>query len=240
MGDGRITGSRVRRAASIAGAAAGVAARSATAKAVGGDSDARKAAAARQQLKSAEALVKVLGGMRGAAMKVGQTLSAVDLGPGPRGGPPRVPGDPRHPAAGRRAGQLQGDLQGRHRGGPRRPLSTHFRRLRRGADRGRVDRPGPPGDDARRPRRRGQGPVPGHRRGDPRRPPEPAPGAEAPRRDRARRRHGSDRRRDPRAHRRGARLRARGVQPARDGARLPRPPVRRRARTSSSSCAASG
>ena len=80
MADGRITGSRVRRAASIAGAAAGVAARSATAKAVGGDSDARKAAAARQQLKSAEALVKVLGGMRGAAMKVGQTLSAVDLG----------------------------------------------------------------------------------------------------------------------------------------------------------------
>ncbi len=80
MGDGRITGSRMRRAASIAGAAAGVAARSATAKAVGGDSDARKAAAARQQLKSAEALVKVLGGMRGAAMKVGQTLSAVDLG----------------------------------------------------------------------------------------------------------------------------------------------------------------
>jgi predicted unusual protein kinase regulating ubiquinone biosynthesis (AarF/ABC1/UbiB family) len=80
MSDGRIRGSRVRRAASIAGAAAGVAARSATAKAVGGDSDTRKAAAARQQLKSAETLVKVLGGMRGAAMKVGQTLSAVDLG----------------------------------------------------------------------------------------------------------------------------------------------------------------
>jgi predicted unusual protein kinase regulating ubiquinone biosynthesis (AarF/ABC1/UbiB family) len=45
-----------------------------------GGSDARRAAASRQQLKSAESLVKVLGGMRGAAMKVGQTLSAVDLG----------------------------------------------------------------------------------------------------------------------------------------------------------------
>ncbi len=70
----------MRRAASIAGVAANVAARSATAKAVSGRSEARQAAAARQQLKSAEALVKVLGNMRGAAMKIGQTLSTVDLG----------------------------------------------------------------------------------------------------------------------------------------------------------------
>jgi len=76
MAGSRITGSRVRRAASFAGAAAGVAARSATAKAMGGNSE----SAARQQLKAAEALVRVLGGMRGAAMKVGQTLSTVDLG----------------------------------------------------------------------------------------------------------------------------------------------------------------
>jgi predicted unusual protein kinase regulating ubiquinone biosynthesis (AarF/ABC1/UbiB family) len=67
----------------MTGAAAGVAAREATARALrfgGGDSDTRRAAASRQQLKSAESLVKVLGSMRGAAMKVGQTLSAVDLG----------------------------------------------------------------------------------------------------------------------------------------------------------------
>lgn len=70
----------MRRAASIAGAAAGVAARNATAKAVSGRSEARRAAAARQQLKAAETLVRVLGGMRGAAMKIGQTLSTVDLG----------------------------------------------------------------------------------------------------------------------------------------------------------------
>jgi predicted unusual protein kinase regulating ubiquinone biosynthesis (AarF/ABC1/UbiB family) len=79
-----IKGSRIRRAASMTGAAAGVAAREATARAIrlgsSGDSDTRRAAASRQQLKSAETLVKVLGGMRGAAMKVGQTLSAVDLG----------------------------------------------------------------------------------------------------------------------------------------------------------------
>jgi predicted unusual protein kinase regulating ubiquinone biosynthesis (AarF/ABC1/UbiB family) len=72
----------MRRAAQMTGAAAGVAAREATARALRatGDSDKRAAAATRQQLKSAQALVKVLGSMRGAAMKVGQTLSAVDLG----------------------------------------------------------------------------------------------------------------------------------------------------------------
>jgi predicted unusual protein kinase regulating ubiquinone biosynthesis (AarF/ABC1/UbiB family) len=73
----------------MAGVAAGVAARKVTAKAVSGRSDARRAAAANQQLKSAEALVKVLGGMRGAAMKVGQTLSTVDMGLVPEESRPR-------------------------------------------------------------------------------------------------------------------------------------------------------
>src|SRR4051794_9197061 len=70
------------RAARMTGVSAGVAAREATARAIGAGrpSDARRAAAARQQLKSARALVKMFSGMRGAAMKVGQTLSAVDLG----------------------------------------------------------------------------------------------------------------------------------------------------------------
>lgn len=81
--DDDVRRSRLRRAASMTGAAAGVAAREATARAMllgGRDSDTRRERASRQQLKSAESLVKVLGGMRGAAMKVGQTLSAVDLG----------------------------------------------------------------------------------------------------------------------------------------------------------------
>jgi predicted unusual protein kinase regulating ubiquinone biosynthesis (AarF/ABC1/UbiB family) len=83
MGEG-IRGSRLRRAATMTGAAANVAAREATARAItargGGESEARREAANRQALKSAKALVKVFSGMRGAAMKVGQTLSAVDLG----------------------------------------------------------------------------------------------------------------------------------------------------------------
>ena len=45
-----------------------------------GASEKRQEAANRQQIKAAHQLVRVLGGMRGAAMKVGQTLSAVDLG----------------------------------------------------------------------------------------------------------------------------------------------------------------
>ena len=66
----------------MTGAAAGVAAREATARAItaSGESEGRQAAAARQQLKAAQSLAKTFSGMRGAAMKVGQTLSAVDLG----------------------------------------------------------------------------------------------------------------------------------------------------------------
>ena len=77
-----IRGSRMRRAAKLTGAAAGVAAREATARALNATARPRHAAprASKQQLKSAQSLVKVFSGMRGAAMKVGQTLSAVDLG----------------------------------------------------------------------------------------------------------------------------------------------------------------
>jgi len=73
-----IRGSRFRRAATMTGISAQVAARDAAARAMrAGGSNER---ASQQQLKSAKSLVKVLGSMRGAAMKVGQTLSAVDLG----------------------------------------------------------------------------------------------------------------------------------------------------------------
>jgi predicted unusual protein kinase regulating ubiquinone biosynthesis (AarF/ABC1/UbiB family) len=82
VGDDQIRGSRYRRAATMTGAAAGMAVREGAARAMTktGSSDARRAAASRQQLKAAESLVKVFAGMRGAAMKVGQTLSAVDMG----------------------------------------------------------------------------------------------------------------------------------------------------------------
>lgn len=78
MAEKEIRGSRFRRAATMTGISAQVAARDAAARAMrAGGSNER---ATKHQLKSAEALVKVLGSMRGAAMKVGQTLSAVDLG----------------------------------------------------------------------------------------------------------------------------------------------------------------
>lgn len=77
-----VRGSRLRRAVTMTGAAAGVAARTVGGRAVANRSSSEKRieAANRQQMKAAHQLVRVLGGMRGAAMKVGQTLSAVDLG----------------------------------------------------------------------------------------------------------------------------------------------------------------
>ncbi len=63
MAEKEIRGSRFRRAASMTGISARVAARDAAARAMrAGGSNER---ATRQQLKSAESLVKVLGGMRG-------------------------------------------------------------------------------------------------------------------------------------------------------------------------------
>src|SRR3954469_20602280 len=69
--DDAIKGSRLRRATKMTRAAAGVAGREGAARVLRSD---------RQRLQTAEALVKGFSGMRGAAMKVGQTLSAVDLG----------------------------------------------------------------------------------------------------------------------------------------------------------------
>jgi predicted unusual protein kinase regulating ubiquinone biosynthesis (AarF/ABC1/UbiB family) len=70
-----IRGSRLRRASQLTRAAAGVAGREAAARVARSPETSD-----RRRLKTAEALVKVFSGMRGAAMKVGQTLSAVDLG----------------------------------------------------------------------------------------------------------------------------------------------------------------
>ena len=177
--------------------------------------------------------------MRGAAMKVGQTLSAVDLGLVPEEVRPQFQEILAPAAAGRRAGLLQGDQQGR-RGGPRRassrtssPTSTsepiaaasigqvHRATLHDGRDVAvKVQYPGIA--EAIHADMQNLRPRP-----------------EAAQRDRPGHRHRRDRRRDPRAHQRGARLRARGVQPPRDGPRLPRPPVHRRARRRHARCRAS-
>jgi predicted unusual protein kinase regulating ubiquinone biosynthesis (AarF/ABC1/UbiB family) len=73
VSDDGIRGSRIQRAGRMTGAAAGVAAREAAARV-------SRRNGSDQRLKTAQALVRVLSSMRGAAMKVGQTLSAVDLG----------------------------------------------------------------------------------------------------------------------------------------------------------------
>ena len=98
----------------------------------------------------------------------------------------------------------------------------------------------------RRPRRRGQGPVPRRRHRRARRHAEPRDDPAAHEVGRARARPQGAGRRDPLAHRGGARLRARGPEPARAGAHLPRPPVHRHPRrrhralaTSASSSASS-
>ena len=110
------------------------------------------------------------------------------------------------------------------------PLEETFAAFEHRADRRRLDRPGLPRAAARRPRRRGQGPVPGRRPGRAGRHAEPRDDPAADEADRAgarRQVHGGG---DPRADRRRARLRARGPEPAHAGAHLPRPPVHRRAR----------
>ncbi len=169
--------------------------------------------------------------MRGAAMKVGQTLSAVDLGLVPEEIRPRVPGDPRDAPADAEPVSFKAITQG-DRGGPggeaaanRSPTSSRSRSPRPRSARSTARR------SRRRARGRGQGPVPGDRRGDPRRHAEPAARAEAAERDRAGDRHRRDRRGDPRADQpRSSTTSSRRPTSARWRARIPRaPPVHRRA-----------
>ncbi len=78
----RLPTGRIGRLARVGAAAANQAARQAGTRAANvGRSEERSAAAMeRRQLEAAEQIVTVLGGMKGAAMKIGQVLSFVDLG----------------------------------------------------------------------------------------------------------------------------------------------------------------
>jgi predicted unusual protein kinase regulating ubiquinone biosynthesis (AarF/ABC1/UbiB family) len=77
----RVAGTHLRRTARLSGTAAAIAIRTTGARVAAGRSpEARREAVIRQQLRAAHALVKLLGGMRGAAMKVGQLFSTLDLG----------------------------------------------------------------------------------------------------------------------------------------------------------------
>ncbi len=82
MADEKLPTSRISRMAKIGRATANVAVRQAGTKAanvVRSPEDSDKALE-RRQIETAEQIVTVLGGMKGAAMKVGQVLSFVDLG----------------------------------------------------------------------------------------------------------------------------------------------------------------
>jgi predicted unusual protein kinase regulating ubiquinone biosynthesis (AarF/ABC1/UbiB family) len=79
---------RIRRTAKVGGLVGGQAARSYATKAANltRDKDGRRAAAEKRQLEAAEQIVEVLGQMKGAAMKIGQVASFIDLA----GMPPEV------------------------------------------------------------------------------------------------------------------------------------------------------
>jgi len=78
----RLPTGRIGRLARVGAAAAGQAARQAGTRAanVGRTEERAAVAMERRQLEAAEQIVTVLGGMKGAAMKIGQVLSFVDLG----------------------------------------------------------------------------------------------------------------------------------------------------------------
>ena len=78
----RLSSSRFGRAAKLGGLAAGAAGRTISGKAgtVGRSEEAKAEANRKAVLETAERMVTVLGSMRGAAMKIGQTLSVIDLG----------------------------------------------------------------------------------------------------------------------------------------------------------------
>ncbi len=82
MPQDKIPTSRVGRTARIGGLAAGQAIRQAGTRAanVGRGAEGRQAALERRQVEAAEQIVAALGTMKGAAMKVGQVLSFLDVG----------------------------------------------------------------------------------------------------------------------------------------------------------------
>src|SRR3954470_9875869 len=79
---------RIRRTAKVGGLVGGQAARSYATKAANltRDEDGRRRAAEKRQIEAAEQIVEVLGQMKGAAMKIGQVASFIDLA----GMPPEV------------------------------------------------------------------------------------------------------------------------------------------------------
>src|ERR687889_1786957 len=86
--DKAIPKGRIRRTAKVGGLVGGQAARSYATKAANltRDEEGRRAAAEKRQIEAAEQIVEVLGEMKGAAMKIGQVASFIDIA----GMPPEV------------------------------------------------------------------------------------------------------------------------------------------------------
>ena len=102
------------------------------------------------QQRTAEQMFKVLGELKGGAMKFGQALERLRGRPA-RGDGRALPSDP-DPAAGRSPADARRD-RARGAGRAARPrLAGPVRRVRRRSRRGRLDRPGAPRGVARRPR----------------------------------------------------------------------------------------
>ena len=163
----KIPTSRVRRTATVGKLAASEAVKQFGTRAANTTRGERASeeAMGRRQLETAKQIVAALGTMKGAAMKLGQVMSFLDVG--------LVPEEHRE--------EFQRELAKLRDAAPtvsfkqmRKVIEDDLRRadrgavrdLRRGADRGRVDRAGLPRDAARgRPRGGRQGPVPGRRLG---------------------------------------------------------------------------
>ncbi|MEA2448748.1 MAG: hypothetical protein QOG63_680, partial [Thermoleophilaceae bacterium] len=86
--DKQIPTGRIRRTAKVGGLLGGQTARNYATKAANltRDQDGRRRAAEKRQIEAAEQIVEVLGQMKGAAMKIGQVASFIDLA----GMPPEV------------------------------------------------------------------------------------------------------------------------------------------------------
>ena len=147
----KIPTSRVRRTATVGRLAAGEAVKQFGTRAanVTRSEEAGEEALARRQVETAKQIVAVLGTMKGAAMKLGQVMSFLDVG--------LVPEEYRE--------EFQRELAKLRDAAPKvsfkqmrkvieeeleEPIGESLRELRRGADRGGLDRPGLPRDGCAR------------------------------------------------------------------------------------------
>ena len=163
--------------------------------------------------KAAHQLFTVLGELKGGAMKVGQALSVMEaaIPDAVRRAVPRSADQAaeRCPAAAGRQGAPGARRTAGHQ------VARAVQLVRRHPGGVGQHRPGAQGGVVRRPRGRGQDPVPRRRRGAARRPEDHAAHGQRAQAALARRRRAGRRRRADRAHRDGARLPAGGRQPAR-------------------------